>query len=400
MAKYIDADRLRAEIERRKQSLRAGICSDDAFTKEQKKEMLVASEEIDRFNSIVTSLQQEQPETKKMEGFIKGLCTAGANYKEGYFDGYSAAEKEIYKDLKDKMEKHHASQVDYGVHIEHEPTDHHNRKVLLCDLDGTLIVTKSGKTFPVDEDDWQFKDGIKEAIQNYNPRYIFIVTNQGGIEKGYVNEARFCLKLKTIMEDIRTWGDFDTDGIYCKSTDKNLHFRKPNIGMVEHFQYIYDFSPNEALMIGDMETDQECAKNAGISYLDVEEFIRLNKEVSDNVNKLRAISTPADEDWLEIAEEWENEDKQTEKDCDELKNVHDLKIMPEYFRAVKSGEKTFEVRFNDRNFQKGDMLHLREWDGNGYTGESIFVEVTYILNDPGFCKDGYVIMAIIKKEDK
>ena len=404
MAKYIDAERLKAEIERRKQSLRAGICSDDAFTKEQKKEMLVASEEIDRFNSIVTSLQQEQPETKKMEGFIKGLCTAGANYQEGYFDGYSAAEKKIYKDLKDKMEKYHASRVDYGVHIEHEPTDHHNRKVLLCDLDGTLIVTKSGKTFPVDENDWQFKDGVKEAIQNYNPRYIFIVTNQGGIEKGYVGESSFFQKFKTIIENIRTWGDYIVDGVYCTSTDKNSWFRKPNVGMIDYFRndwtQRYNFNNEDALMIGDMETDQECAKNAGISYLDVEEFIRLNKEVSDNVDKLRAISTLAEEDWFKISEEWEKEDKQTEKDCNELKNVHDLKILPEYFQAVKSGEKTFEIRFNDRNFQKGDMLHLREWDGNGYTGESIFVEVTYILNDPGFCKDGYVIMAIIKKEDK
>ena len=79
--------------------------------------------------------------------------------------------------------------------------------------------------------------------------------------------------------------------------------------------------------------------------------------------------------------------------------VHDLKILPEYFRAVKSGEKTFEVRFNDRNFQKGDVLHLREWDGNEYTGKSIFVEVTYILDNPSYCKDGYVIMAISNKED-
>jgi len=68
--KYIDADRLKAEIERRKQSLRAGICSKDAFTKEQKREMLVAREEIDRFNRIIDSLQQEpiekDEETEKL----------------------------------------------------------------------------------------------------------------------------------------------------------------------------------------------------------------------------------------------------------------------------------------------------------------------------------------------
>lgn len=223
--------------------------------------------------------------------------------------------------------------------LQQEPTDHSNRKVLLCDLDGTLIVTKSGKTFPIDEDDWQFKDGIKEAIQNYKPRYIFIVTNQGGIEKGYVDETKFGLKLKTIMENIRTWGDFVVEGTYCSSNDKRSWFRKPNVGMVDYFRndwtQRYNFNNEDALMIGDMETDQECAKNAGIKYLDVEEFIRLNKngetnytkrnelfdqcvancapevmkEVSDNVDKLRAISTPAEEDWFKVAEEWEKEDK-------------------------------------------------------------------------------------------
>ena len=157
-----------------------------------------------------------------------------------------------------------------------------NHKILLCDLDGTLIVTKSGKTFPIDEDDWRFKDGVKEAIQNYNPKCIFIVTNQGGIEAGFVDEANFFRKFKTIIENIRTWGHFIVDGIYCTSTDKNHYYRKPNIGMVEHFQYDYfhghDFSPSEALMIGDMETDKECAEKAGIKYLDVEEFIQINKE--------------------------------------------------------------------------------------------------------------------------
>jgi len=95
--KYIDADRLKAEIERRKQSLRVGICSDDAFTREQKKEMLIASEEIDRFNRIVTSLQQEQPVWKPTEEQMEALeyvirdyredsCNATANYLQEILD--------------------------------------------------------------------------------------------------------------------------------------------------------------------------------------------------------------------------------------------------------------------------------------------------------------------------
>lgn len=73
---------------------------------------------------------------------------------------------------------------------------------------------------------------------------------------------------------------------------------------------------------------------------------------------------------------------------------HELKIKPEYYRAVEKGDKTFEVRFNDRNYHKYDILHLREWFGGEYTGRYIDAEVTYILDDPKFCKEGYVVMAI------
>ena len=41
---------------------------------------------------------------------------------------------------------------------------------------------------------------------------------------------------------------------------------------------------------------------------------------------------------------------------------HSLKIHPQYYAAVADGSKTFELRKNDRGFQKGDEVALREWD--------------------------------------
>ena len=76
------------------------------------------------------------------------------------------------------------------------------------------------------------------------------------------------------------------------------------------------------------------------------------------------------------------------------KQYHYLKIAPQYFKAVKDGTKTFEVRFNDRNFQVGDVLHLMEYDNGKTTGRIFSVEVTYLLDDPQYCKEGYVVMAI------
>lgn len=37
---------------------------------------------------------------------------------------------------------------------------------------------------------------------------------------------------------------------------------------------------------------------------------------------------------------------------------HELKIWPKYYCRVRSGEKTFEVRDNDRDFQRGDIVVL------------------------------------------
>ncbi len=42
--------------------------------------------------------------------------------------------------------------------------------------------------------------------------------------------------------------------------------------------------------------------------------------------------------------------------------IHELKIWPQYYCRVADGSKTFEVRNNDRGFQPGDTVVLREWD--------------------------------------
>ena len=76
--------------------------------------------------------------------------------------------------------------------------------------------------------------------------------------------------------------------------------------------------------------------------------------------------------------------------------VHELKCYPEYYQVIKRGIKTFEKRMNDRGFQVDDVLHLCEFDGLGYTGNSCRVKVTYVLDESsGFVEPGFVIMSIV-----
>lgn len=62
--------------------------------------------------------------------------------------------------------------------------------------------------------------------------------------------------------------------------------------------------------------------------------------------------------------------------------VHELKILPEYFQAVADGKKKAEFRVNDRDFQHGDLIILNEWDSasNRFTGRKKSAVITHITN--------------------
>jgi ParB family chromosome partitioning protein len=65
---------------------------------------------------------------------------------------------------------------------------------------------------------------------------------------------------------------------------------------------------------------------------------------------------------------------------------HELKLDPVMFALVKDGSKTFEYRKNDRNFEKGDSILLREFDRETqtYTGSWISFVANFILYGPDY----------------
>ena len=76
--------------------------------------------------------------------------------------------------------------------------------------------------------------------------------------------------------------------------------------------------------------------------------------------------------------------------------IHELKILPEYYDAVRCGDKRFEIRKNDRDFHSGDILRLKEWDGQRFTGEELDALVRYVyygIDEYGLA-EGYCIMSI------
>ena len=58
--------------------------------------------------------------------------------------------------------------------------------IIFSDLDGTLIKTISGETFPQGIWDMQIRFEVLDKIKEAKPEYLLIVSNQGGIERRFV----------------------------------------------------------------------------------------------------------------------------------------------------------------------------------------------------------------------
>ena len=164
-----------------------------------------------------------------------------------------------------------------------------NKNILFCDLDGTLIETISGETFPKGIWDMKLRFDVLDAIKKLNPEYVLIVSNQGGIESGFVDAKKFETKLFYIIEAIGNYCDCECYAMYCDTNNESDPYRKPNTKMLKTLleDYVgYDFEcfKHEILMIGDAsgkegqfsDGDKKTAENFGIDYMDVDDFVNTN----------------------------------------------------------------------------------------------------------------------------
>ncbi|MUK91545.1 DUF3850 domain-containing protein [Aliivibrio fischeri] len=85
-----------------------------------------------------------------------------------------------------------------------------------------------------------------------------------------------------------------------------------------------------------------------------------------------------------------------------MATIHKIKIKSVHFNDVLADRKTAEVRFNDRDYQVGDVLYMEEVDENGIPkedGKAIVRSISHVLHGgqygiaPEFCVLSFVHIA-------
>lgn len=158
-------------------------------------------------------------------------------------------------------------------------------KYLFVDFDGTCREeihdpkpdNTDAKRPPMKKEEVKIIEGMPEKLKKWKEKgWIIIgVSNQSGVEKGYVS----CEEVEEIaaytMELMDVYFPFYFAPYKMTGTKEQLNLRKPNIGMAE--EVFNDWGPMDkenSFMVGDYISDKQFANNLGIEYIDINDFLK------------------------------------------------------------------------------------------------------------------------------
>ena len=148
------------------------------------------------------------------------------------------------------------------------------KPAIFFDRDGVLNQDQ-GYTYKIE--DWQWIDGAINTIKHCNERnyFVFIVTNQSGIGRGFYSEQDVNKLHQFMQDDLQQYGAKIDDIRYCPHHQDALidkyqmtcNWRKPGPGMLLDLIAKWPIDLSRSLLVGDKESDITAAQQAGIKGL-------------------------------------------------------------------------------------------------------------------------------------
>lgn len=160
-----------------------------------------------------------------------------------------------------------------------------NVRLIVFDVDGTLVTPKSGATFRKSADDWEWITGRLEKCQELVKQgvKVAIASNQGGVAFGFLSKEAITKEIVKVMADITGIAYYPSPINICYTHPKaaieeykreNDPRRKPGGGMILESMETFNVSPEHTLMVGDRPEDEEAAKVAGVQFIHADVFFK------------------------------------------------------------------------------------------------------------------------------
>jgi D-glycero-D-manno-heptose 1,7-bisphosphate phosphatase len=137
-------------------------------------------------------------------------------------------------------------------------------KIVFLDKDGTLI---KNIHYSADPSRVEFLKGSINGLKRLQlAGYKFIIiTNQPAIDMELFSATTFKAYMHFLREALAAYGIELLDWFACPhGTNSRCDCRKPEPGMILHALKIYEADPAECWMIGDILTDVEAGRRAGL----------------------------------------------------------------------------------------------------------------------------------------
>ena len=215
----------------------------------------------------------------------------------------SSLEKEVFPYLVDKRKiqgiysKYYCDFIDIGIKTDLKRSHKFIKTKIIkpaifLDRDG-VINEDLGYVFKKENFIW--KKNIFKAIKyiNDNNFYVFVITNQSGIGRGFYNEHDLNILHLWINKKLNTTGAYIDDFFYSPyfkrskkySSIKYFNLRKPRIGMINLAKKKWVIDLKKSWVIGDQITDIKMAKNAKLKSVLIQKKDDIFKIVKNKLIK-------------------------------------------------------------------------------------------------------------------
>ncbi|MBU4376396.1 MAG: HAD family hydrolase [Candidatus Omnitrophica bacterium] len=147
------------------------------------------------------------------------------------------------------------------------------QKVIFIDRDGVINKDPGGWTkysYVTKWEDFLFIDGSIRALKLLKDAgyKVFLISNQGGISKGYFTQKDLDVVNKKMLLEIEKGGGKIDSLFYCPHHDKdNCECRKPKTGLIEKAAKDMHIDFKNTCIIGDAIGDIEAGKRMGMKTI-------------------------------------------------------------------------------------------------------------------------------------